>query len=443
MISRYIIITLIALNSNLAYCDSSNNKNEHYIEQFKSVLNIIDQKYVQKPNKQELVDGAIRGMLSSLDPYSSLFVDDDLEEFMKDIDGEFGGVGIQIYPDKTGLKIISPVDDLPAFKAGIKSGDIIIAIDDFDINNEFYEKSVKRIRGNVGSKVKLTIYRSGEKDLLEFVLTREIVKIHPVKVKLDKDIVYIRIPVFNKQTFSSLQTEMQKITKTNKSSIKGAILDLRNNPGGSLDQAVQVTSYFIDKGIIVTIKYRDENQNHVLVSEKLMQTFPLVPVIILINEGSASASEIVAGALQDHKRAIIIGTKSFGKGSVQEFIPINNRSAIKLTEAKFYSPNGKEIQGNGIIPDIIIEQQKIEYEKKEETILEKFTNNSRNQRKKLSITQEIKEKDKEKMSDWQDVDKTKSIKKPVEDRSEQYLSDYQYARAFDLIKGLNIVKAYK
>ncbi len=427
MISKYIFLALMAFSPNIAYCDSKDGQKEDYIKQFRSVFDIVEAKYVQEPNKQDLIDGAIRGMLSSLDPYSTLFIDGDLEEFVKDVDGEFGGVGIQIYPDKTGLKIISPIDDLPAFKAGIKSGDIIVAIDDFDISSEVYDKSVKRIRGEVGSKVKLTIYRSGEKDLLEFVLTREIVKINPVKIKLDKDLAYIRIPIFNRQTFSSLQTEMQKIQKENKSNIKGLILDLRNNPGGSLDQSVQIASYFIDNGTIVTIKYKDKSQNQVFSSQKLMQKFPNVPIVTLINEGSASASEIVAGALQDNKRAIIMGVKSFGKGSVQEFILINKRSGIKLTEAKFYSPNGKEIQGNGIVPDIIVEQQKIDYEKKEETILDKFAKNSRNQRKNFSIKSKTKEIEKQ--------------TKPKEDSSEQYLTDYQYARAFDLIQGLNIVNS--
>jgi carboxyl-terminal processing protease len=436
---RYLILISIIFCS-FTVCSESNNA--EYIKQFKDVFEIIEKKYVQAPDKQKMADGAIRGMLKSLDPYSTFFVDDDLEDFMKEFEGEFGGIGVEIFPDKTGLKIISPIDDLPASKAGIKAGDIIVGVDDYDVGNEVYDKSIKKIRGAIGTKVKITIYRAGEKDLIEFNLTREAVKIHQVKIKIDNDLAYIRIGSFSKNTFSSLIEEMQKINAQLKKPIKGIILDLRNNPGGLLDQAIKVSSYFIQQGVIVSVKSRDPSQNNVFVSEQLIQRAPKVNMVVLINEGSASASEIVAGALQDHKRAIVLGTKSFGKGSVQEFMPITKRSAIKLTEAKFYSPNGKEIQGLGVTPDILVEEQKIDYEKKEETVMQKFFNNSKNQGKEESI-KTIGGTSEQKTEDKKDLDKNLEIKKEEDTRSEKYLNDYQYARAFDLIKGLNITNQSK
>lgn len=433
-ISKILIVFIIFIpRIIIAEISPDNNQTkEEYIEQFKDIFNIIEKKYVQEPERQKMIDGAINGMLKSLDPYSTLFVDEDLEDFLKELDGEFGGIGVEIYPDKGGLKIISPVDDLPAFKAGIKAGDIIVGVDDYDVSNEFYDKAIKRIRGEPGTKVKITIYRLGEKDLLEFELVREIVKIHQVKAKLDKDIAYIRISTFNKNTFSSLQESMEKLQKESSSPLRGIILDLRNNPGGHLDQAIKISSYFIDSGTIVSIKSRDIARNQIFNSEKLSKRAPKAYVVVLINGGSASASEIVAGALQDHRRAIILGTKSFGKGSVQEFIPINKRSAIKITEAKFYSPNGNEIQGEGITPDIIVEEQNINYDKKEDSVMQKFFNNSKVQRKKQSFKTD-------KVAINIDI-KEKEIKEIM---SEKYLTDYQYARAFDLIRGLNIIKQFQ
>jgi carboxyl-terminal processing protease len=409
---------------------------DKYIEQFKEVFSIVEKKYVQQPDKQKMLDGAIRGMLKSLDPYSTLFVDEDLEDFKKDFDGEFGGIGVEIYPDKTGLKIISPIDDLPAFKAGIKAGDIIVGVDDYDITSEFYDKAVKRIRGPIGSKVKITIYRAGEKDLLEFELVREIVKIHQVKANLDGDIAYVRIASFNKNTFNSFIYAIEKLKKESKTPIKGMILDLRNNPGGLLDQAIKISSYFLNGGIVVKIKGRKASQNYSFVDEKLQQKSPNMYVVVLINGGSASASEIVAGALQDHKKAIILGTRSFGKGSVQEFIEINKRSAIKLTEAKFYSPNGREIQGDGIVPDIIVEDQEVKYTKQEETIVQKFFNSSKKQRKDSSTLDKKTENSQDGAKSKKETNEAK--KDNIDNRSESYLKDYQYSRAFDLLQSLNI-----
>jgi carboxyl-terminal processing protease len=433
---KFIVLLFISLLSVNSYSIVATKSQDDYINQFKAVFDIVEKKYVQEPDKQKMLDGAINGMLKSLDPYSSLFVDDELEDFFKEFDGEFGGIGVEIYPDKTGLKIISPIDDLPAFKAGIKAGDVIVGVDDYDVSNEAYDKSVKRIRGQAGTKVKLTIYRAGAKDLLKFDVVREIVKIHPVKTLLDRDIAYIRIVSFNKNTFNSLQEAIDKLEKNTKTPIKGMILDLRNNPGGLLDQAIKVGSYFIDNGTIVSIKGRSAGYDRIFQAEKLPKKSLKPVMIVLINGGSASASEIVAASLQDHNRAIIMGTKSFGKGSVQEFIPINKRSAIKLTEAKFYSPKGTEIQSNGVNPDIIVEEQEVNYVKKEKSVMQQFLSNSKNQ-KNNNVA-----KDSDKQTESKNI--AADPKSDLSDkRSTKYLEDYQYARAVDLIEALHVINKLK
>lgn len=417
---NFVIICFIAFSSFANEKDPS----EKYMNQFRHAFSIVEKNYVQDPDKQKIVDSAIRGMLESLDNYSAYLVGEELEDFKKNIDGEFGGIGIQVYPDKAGLKVISPLDDLPAEKAGIKSGDLIIGVDDHDITDERYETLIKSMRGVPGTKVKITIYRAGEKDLFEFSLTREIVKIQEVKASLDDDIAYIRIASFNKNTFNSFIDALAKLKKESSKQIKGIILDLRNNPGGLLDQAIKIASYFIDEGIIVKIQGRKEFNNYSFMTNKLQQKSPKLHVITLINEGSASASEIVAGALQDHKKSIILGTRSFGKGSVQKIIEVDNRSAMKITKEKFYSPNGREIDSNGIMPDIEVKDQKVSFETKKDSLIEKFI--SKSKKRKNNSDKPVK------------VDTKKSSKKNVK-MSKRYLEDYQYSRAFDLLKSLNSI----
>ena len=413
MLKKIIIaFALICCSHVMAVADEVGNK-KHY-EFFKNIFEIVEQHYVTEIDKQQMLDAAVRGMLESLDPYSTYLSGSDVEDFQEEASGEFGGVGIKIVYDKGLIKIITPIDDLPAYNAGIKSGDYIVSINDEAVNKGSFIDAVKKMRGEAGTQVKLTIVRINEQDPIEFNLKRSIVKLHPVKSNLDNEIAYVRIAVFNQHTAAELQKAINTLQKEAKSSIKGIVLDLRNNPGGILQQAIDVSGYFIDTGIVVTIKGRHKPVNNSFAANRFSAKAPKVPLVILINEGSASASEIVAGAVQDHKRGLILGTTSVGKGSVQSFIPIDKRSAIKFTEAKYYSPSGREIQDEGIVPDIYVKQTKIDYsEKQEESAKEKFIRSYF----KMKKPKEHKEEDK---------------------KSDRYIQDYQYARAIDLIKGMNI-----
>ncbi|MGI4776102.1 MAG: S41 family peptidase [Janthinobacterium lividum] len=474
---RYYLILLSTslLIANIAWANEQSD--QVYLKQFQEAFERVKRDYVHIPDRQKMVDGAINGMLSSLDPHSSYFVDEDLEDFVSHTRGEFGGIGVEVIFENGAVKIISPIDDLPAYRAGIEAGDYIVGVNDELVSNLGYNKAVKEMRGDVGAKVKLLVIKETENKPREVELIREIVTIKPIKTILeDGDIAYVRIATFNEHTMSELEKAFKKLqTETkDKAGIKGIILDLRNNPGGLLDQAVAVSEFFIDSGIIVTTKGRNSSNNSMLKVTKFQPKAPLVPIIALINGGSASAAEIVAGALQDHKRALIVGTTSFGKGSVQTFLPTNLRkaAAIKLTTAKYYTPSGRSIQADGINPDIIIEPAKVEYldKKKEEKrfseaslknhlknegLIEKEKSNSRgdkeiNKSKDNKYRNELTE-DKEKKSDKilkinkdDSSEDDKKEKKKVNNEewtfSELYMKDYQYARAYDLIRGLIIAK---
>lgn len=475
MHNRYLVIFLnFLLITNLAAAEEQND--QIYIKQFQEAFERVKKDYVHVPDRQKMVDGAINGMLSSLDPHSSYFVDEDLEDFISHTKGQFGGIGVEVIFENGAVKIISPIDDLPAYKAGMEAGDYIVGVNDELVSNLGYNKAVKEMRGDPGTKVKLLVIRETENKPREVELTREIVTIKPVKAILeDNDIAYIRIATFNEHTMSELDKGFKKLQSETKSKagIKGIILDLRNNPGGLLDQAVAVSEFFIDSGVIVTTKGRNSSNNSILQVTKSQPKAPKVPIVALINGGSASAAEIVAGALQDHKRAIIVGSKSFGKGSVQTFLPTRFRGdgAIKLTTAKYYTPSGRSIQADGINPDIIIEQAKVEYfdKKKEEKRFSEASLKNYLKNENLLEKEKTKQKDnkednklnegeKKQLKDSKENNKKSSSKPNVieesnsdkkEDKkndseeskfSELYLKDYQYARAYDLIRGLIIAK---
>ncbi len=412
-----------------------------YFKQFQEVFERVNRDYVQKPEKQKMTDAAIDGMLTSLDPHSSYFTDEDLEDFLNQTKGEFGGIGVEVCYDNGAIKVISPIDDLPAYKAGIKTGDYIVGVNDEFVSTLGFNKSVREMRGEPGSKVKLLVIIENESMPKEIELTREIVTITPVKAHLEKNnIAYIRIRAFNEHTISELKKSIKTLKNESKNDIKGIILDLRNNPGGLLDQAVAVSEYFIDYGVIVTIKGRTKNSNLVYTSNKFAEKAASIPIIAIINAGSASAAEIVAGALQDHKRAIILGTKSFGKGSVQSFTLINPRAAIKLTTAKYYTPSGRSIQAEGIEPDIVIEMAKVEYPEIK-SIDKRFSESSlknhlKNDNKKIATTN----KDKEATKKINDNKKENKSKNTQDQLSNFYKKDYQFARAYDLMMGLILTK---
>ena len=335
------------------------------IDLFGEVLEKINKEYVDEINQSDSMDSAINGLLQSLDPYSSYMSPEIFNEMQTETSGEFGGLGIEVSMESGVVKVISPIDDTPASRAGIKAGDYIVKINDTQVQGKSLSEAVDLMRGPVGSGIKLTIRRRGEKKALNFNIIREIIEVKSVKADLlEKNIGYIRLTSFNENSAEQIRKEIKNLEKNNK--IKAYILDLRNNPGGLLSQAIEVSDFFLDNGEIVSTKSRKASENRKwfanngdLINGKTL--------IVLINYGSASASEIVAGALKDHKRAILLGENSFGKGSVQSIIPLKNNGAIRLTVAKYYLPSGKSISEIGVSPDIEINEGTEDFRIKTET----------------------------------------------------------------------------
>jgi carboxyl-terminal processing protease len=325
---------------------------------FGDVFEKIRSDYVEKPDEQKLIEAAINGMLASLDPHSSYMDAKSFKDMQVQTRGEFGGLGIEVTQEDGLVKVVTPIDDTPAARAGILAGDLITAIDGDSVKDLTLNQAVDKMRGPVNTAVKLTVVRGASKESREVSITREIIKIKSVRYRQEgDDIGYIRITQFNEQTADGVREAMQKFQQSMPGDkLKGYILDLRNNPGGLLDQSIHVANAFLDKGEIVSTRGRnaDETQRYNARSADLSKG---KPVVVLINGGSASASEIVAGALQDHKRATILGTRSFGKGSVQTIIPLGpNNGALRLTTARYYTPSGRSIQAKGIAPDVVVLQ---------------------------------------------------------------------------------------
>ncbi len=322
------------------------------IDLFGEVLEKINKEYVDEINQSESMDSAINGLLQSLDPYSSYMSPAIFNEMQTETSGQFGGLGIEVSMESGVVKVISPIDDTPASKAGMKAGDYIVKIDGSQVQGKSLSEAVDLMRGPVGSGIELTVRRSGEKKAITFNIVREIIQIQSVKADLlEKNIGYIRLTSFNENSSNQIKKKINKFEKNN--DVKSYILDLRNNPGGLLSQAIKISDFFLDSGEIVSTKSRKTSENRKwfadqgdLISGKTL--------LVLINYGSASASEIVAGALKDHKRAILLGENSYGKGSVQSIIPLKNDGAIRLTVAKYYLPSGKSISEVGVSPDIEI-----------------------------------------------------------------------------------------
>ncbi len=342
-------------------------ENEIYkkIDLFGEVLEKINKEYVDEINQSESMDSAINGLLQSLDPYSAYMSPEIFNEMQTETSGEFGGLGIEVSMESGVVKVISPIDDTPASKAGIKAGDYIVKIDDTQVQGKSLSEAVDLMRGPVGSGIELTVRRRGEKKALTFTIIREIIEIKSVKADtLEKNIGYIRLTSFNENSAKQIEKEIKKLE--NNKEIKYYILDLRNNPGGLLSQAIKISDFFLDKGEIVSTKSRKPSENRKWFANQGDLTNGK-SIIVLINYGSASASEIVAGALKDHKRAILLGENSYGKGSVQSIIPLKNEGAIRLTVAKYYLPSGKSISEVGVSPDIEIEEETEEFRIKTET----------------------------------------------------------------------------
>ena len=335
------------------------------IDLFGEVLEKINEEYVDEINQSESMDSAINGLLQSLDPYSAYMAPEIFNEMQTETSGEFGGLGIEVSMESGVVKVISPIDDTPASRAGIKAGDYIVKIKDTQVQGKTLSEAVELMRGPVGSSIELTVRRRGEKKAITFNITREVIKIQSVKADLfNDDIGYIRLTSFNENSSEQIENKINELEKNQ--NVRAYILDLRNNPGGLLSQAIRISDLFLDNGEIVSTKSRKPSENRKWFAKKGDLTEGKT-LIVSINYGSASASEIVAGALKDHKRAIILGENSYGKGSVQSIIPLKNKGAIRLTVAKYYLPSGKSISEVGVSPDIEIDEEGEEFKIKSET----------------------------------------------------------------------------
>ena len=354
-----IILLVITLNFfNKAYSQNVDKLYEK-IDLFSEVLEKINEEYVDEVDQSDVMDAAINGVLQSLDPYSAYMNPEIFEESQTETSGEFGGLGIEVSMEAGVVKVITPIDDTPAFKAGVKSGDYIVKINDEQVQGKTLMEAVNLMRGPVGTSIKITIRRKGLKKAKIIEIKREIIEIKSVVSKqLDDKVGYLRLRAFNENSSSQLKKEINKIEKNKK--LVGYILDLRNNPGGLLSQAIKISDFFLNDGEIVSTKGRKNTQGRKYFARK-GDKINGKPLIILINNGSASASEIVAGALQDHKRAILLGETTYGKGSVQSIIPLRNRGAIRLTISKYYLPSGKSISQVGVVPDIKVEEEGDEF----------------------------------------------------------------------------------
>jgi len=345
----------ILINSNYLY---SKNSNELYekIDLFSEVLETIKKEYVDEVKQADIMDSAINGVLQSLDPYSAYMSPKSFKGMQSDTKGEFGGLGIEIGMESGVVKVIAPIDDTPAANAGIKSGDYIVRINNVQVQGKSLTEAVELMRGPVGSEINLTVRRKNNKKALEFKIKRAIIEVKSVEAKIigeKKEIGYLRLKSFNENSHEQLSKKINKFEKNN--NLNGYILDLRNNPGGLLSQAISITDFFLDDGEIVSTKGRKISETRRFFSKR-GDGIKGKPLIVVINNGSASASEIVSGALKDHKRAIILGENSYGKGSVQSIIPLKNGGGIRLTISKYYLPSGKSISEVGVVPDIFVEE---------------------------------------------------------------------------------------
>jgi carboxyl-terminal processing protease len=384
---------------------------------FGEVFESVREKYVEEVADEELIKTAINGMLISLDPHSSYLDEKDFEEMQVQTRGEFGGLGIEVTMESGVVKVVSPIDDTPAFRAGVKAGDYITHLDGEQIMGLSLNEAVEKMRGKVGTPIVITVRRKGNSEALEITIIRDIIKLKAVKHDVYEDSVgYVRVTTFNKNTTSGLKKAIKEIKKELGDNLRGFVLDLRNNPGGLLEEAISVSDLFLDKGEIVSTRGRNKSDTKRDNATKGDITEDL-PMVVLINGGSASASEIVAGALQDHGRAIIMGTKSFGKGSVQTIMPLPGHGAMRLTTARYYTPSGKSIQATGIDPDIEVELAKIE-------------------------TFEVKERSEADLRGA--LENPNGDNKPNEEAEnsdegdDKEIKDYQLSRAIDLIRGVSL-----
>ncbi len=419
-----LLSTFVGTGTVLAQDSETKNSAETYrlLNLFGDVFERVRAEYVETPTDEELIEAAIGGMLQSLDPHSSYMNNKRFKDMQVDTRGEFGGLGIQVTMEAGFVKVISPIDDTPAFRAGIEAGDFVTHLDGEAVQGLTLQEAVDKMRGKVGADIKLTVLRKGVDKPFDVTITRAVIQVTSVRSRLEGKIGYVRITSFNEQSDKGLKKAIEKFDKELGDDLQGIVLDLRNNPGGLLDQSVAISDAFLEKGEIVSTRSRDlEDTNRYnaragdLVNGK--------PIVVLINGGSASASEIVAGALQDHHRAIILGTQSFGKGSVQTIMPLPGHGAMRLTTARYYTPSGRSIQGKGIAPDILVEQARIE------------TIKAANQRTEADLRGSLKNTDAKDPEEETETE-TKTGKSDDDKKKDDKPDDYQLLRALDILRGI-------
>lgn len=420
MLKKFILILAVVLmnvNVNAAPKKESEPDTYEMLNLFGEVMERAKISYVEEVSDKKLIEAAINGMLTSLDPHSSYLDTESFAYMSEQTRGKFGGLGIEVTMDNGLVMVVSPIDDTPAAKAGFKSGDYITHIDGQTVIGLTLNEAVAKMRGKIGTKVKLSVRRANAKPF-EVTLKREEIKIHSVKTEIkNDDILYIRISSFAEENDKEITKAVKDAQKKLKNKLAGIVIDVRNNPGGLLDQAVAVSDLFLDKGEIVSTRSRNE-EDTVKYTAQTGDIAVGLPIVVVINEGSASASEIVAGALQDHHRAIVIGEKSFGKGSVQTVIPLGEYGAMRITTARYYTPSGHSIQAKGIEPDILVKQAKLEE-------IESYGLNIKEAELKGALKNE------------EDAKAAKSGKKEKSENKEE-IADYQLIRALDLVKALNL-----
>jgi len=404
---------------------------------FGEVFDRVRSDYVEPVADNKLIESALNGMLTSLDPHSSYMNEKSFGDMKIQTKGEFGGLGIEVTMENGLVKVVSPIDDTPAAKAGVKPGDFISEIDSGAVMGMTLQDAVDKMRGPIGTTVKLTIFREGAKEPLPLTIKRDLIKIQSVRSRTEDDVIYLRITSFSEATADTMRAAYEKEKKTIGSKLKGVVLDLRNNPGGLLDQAVDVSDAFLDHGEIVSTRSRKPEDSR-RYSAKKGDIATGLPMVVLINEGSASASEIVAGALKDHKRSVVLGMKSFGKGSVQTVIPIEDHGAIRLTTSRYYTPSGLSIQAKGITPDIMVEQAKVETLKPTNNFSElNLPGHLDNDQGKVEEKPEPANDNKKDTKKDTKKDALKDDKKDIKNDKDS-TSDYQLSRALDLIRALSI-----
>lgn len=426
IVSVILLVFLLGITIGLSRSHKVSARSNNIYEELKvftDVLGLLQKEYVEETNSNELMYGAIKGMLETLDPHSAFMPPNMYKEMQEETKGRFEGLGIEITIKEGILMVVSPIEDTPAFKAGILAGDQILKIDGDSTKNLTLMDSVKRMRGPKGTKVTITIMREGFTKPREFTLTRDVIPVRSVRHELlEKQYGYIRLSQFQEKTEGELDKALKALEEESKGSMKGLVLDLRNNPGGLLDQAVKVTDRFIESGLIVSMEGRREDQKMKFFAHS-QGTIARYPLIVLVNGGSASASEIVAGAIQDHGRGILVGTQTFGKGSVQTIFPLKDGSGVRLTTARYFTPNGRSIQAKGIIPDILVKPALSEEEKV------------------TPLPKQPMEKDLERHLIETEKGPPKEKEKPKkEEVKEKKPSDPQLERALELLKSWEIFK---